>query len=143
MDRLKGVTSFDTSIQWSYTTSLQASVLRQIYRDTNTIRRCVDQIATTIAGLPFEVKVSHPFKKGVISALFEGVGPTGETFKEVLQACVVDMLVVNKGVILPVFTLGSQLKSFTARDAGTFAPVFRRDGAVSYTHLTLPTTERV
>jgi len=130
MDRLKGVTSFDTSIQWSYTTSLQASVLRQIYRDTNTIRRCVDQIATTIAGLPFEVKVSHPFKKEVISAIFEGVGPTGETFKEVLQACVVDMLVINKGVILPVFTLGSQLKSFTARDAGTFAPVFRKDGVL-------------
>ena len=128
-ERLVGETSITTGALASLVTSLSASQLRQIYRETNVVRRCVDHIASSVADLPREYDVKFGLKKNeVIDLIFVRETITGETFRDVLIALTVDLLVLNKGVLVPLKTFGGKLTGFTARDAATFSPVYEKDG---------------
>jgi len=124
-----GETSIFTSVTTGLTGFLSDRSLRSLYRETSSVRRCVDHIAESIANLPREYKVALRGKKDeIVKSLFERETVTGETFRDVLIAVSIDMLVLNKGVLVPLLTLGKQLTGFTARDAATFYPVYEKDG---------------
>ncbi|MCD6149064.1 hypothetical protein J7J18_06860 [bacterium] len=128
-ERLVGETSITAGTFASLVTSLSASQLRQIYKETNVVRRCVDHIASSVADLPREYDVKFGLKKSeVIDLIFVRETITGETFRDVLIALTVDLLVLNKGVLVPLKTFGGRLTGFTARDAATFSPVYEKDG---------------
>jgi len=128
-EKAVGEASISTSLALSLTSILSASELRQIYRETSIVRRCVEQIASAVADLPREYDVQLGLKKKeVVDLIFVRETVTGETFRDTLIALTVDILVLNRGVLVPLKTVGGRLTGFTARDAATFHPVYERDG---------------
>ena len=127
--RVPGAASFGTGELSIFTDRLSADTLRLYYRESSVIRDCVDKIALTIADVPFviETKVGDPNK--IKERLF-GKAPTGETFRDVLVAAITDLLVLDKCVILPVFTTGGALAGFVSRDAATFYPIRDESGVL-------------
>ena len=79
-----------------FTTSLDASSLRFLYKESSVVRDCVDSIAATIAGLPYQLIFPDKSKIPEIrKQVFESTAPTGETFYDVLVAAVSDLLAVS------------------------------------------------
>ena len=131
-EKAKGELSIPSILPYLLATGrIEASQLRRIYQETSVIHECVDEIARSILLLPRTFKTSLKGKQSEIEdLLFKRKYVTGETFSEVVKASIVDLLILNRGVILPLLTVGGKLSGFTARDASTFHPVYEKSGSL-------------
>lgn len=119
--------------------ALTTATLRDIYKKNSSIRWCVDTIATEVSSLPTAVVPNYSdatIKPRTLrhivetSHFFADPNANEESFLDLIKKVLVDILVLDRGVIEKVFALGGNLLELWARDGATFHPVVDQHGVL-------------
>lgn len=119
--------------------ALSTTTLRDIYKKNSSIRWCVDTIATEVSALPIAIvpnysdaTVKPRTLRHIVelSHFFNDPNANEEPFLELIKKVLVDILVIDRGVIEKVFALGGNLLELWARDGATFHPVVDLHGVL-------------
>jgi len=118
--------------------SQTTSVLRKCYKRSSTCRWCVDTIARETAHLPWAVVPNYQGKIKPrtlnhiieLTHFFNDPNVNEEAFSELIQQMLIDVLVIDRGIIEKVFNVGGSLSEMWARDGATFHPLRDVHGVV-------------
>jgi len=101
---------------------LSVETLRKIYKKSSTVRPCVDALVRTISNFQFRIfsvnGVSEQlFQK--VNRLFENPNLSNETFRQILQKLLLDLLVLDAAFLQKVRNLKGEICELYAIDAGS------------------------
>lgn len=110
--------------------ALSEDILRQCYIKNAAVRWCVDTIARETAFLPWAIVPNYlgPLKPRTLrhivecTQFFNNPNANEESFPELLQAVLNDMLVIDRGIVEKVFSVNGLLAEIWARNGATFHP---------------------
>jgi len=104
-------------------TTLNAHTLRQVYEKSSLIRYCVEAIVNQITSFDIEIEAATGASEDRAREIVEGYNVAGETFKDTLSQFLRDLLVLDAGVLVKVFSVDGVLRQLIVRDAATFIPI--------------------
>ena len=119
--------------------ALPTVTLRDIYKKNSSVRWCVDTVATEVSSLPIaivpnysEANIKPRTLRHIVELahFFADPNVNEESFLELIKKVLVDILVIDRGVIEKVFALGGNLLELWARDGATFHPVIDQHGVL-------------
>jgi len=105
--------------------TLSYSELRTTYLKSSSVRPCVDSIARQIASLPWTVKEKRggdPLHAAAVKEFFLDPNSNKESLRTILQKVLIDLLVIDSGIIEKAKSLSGNLLEIIARDGATFTP---------------------
>ena len=112
---------------------LTYSELREVYLKSSSVRPCVDAIGRYISSLPWVIKTKPG---GDIAHVEEVKGflldpnLNKESLRTLLAKLMVDLLVIDAGVIEKVRSRSGKLLEIYVRDGATFTPLYNKHGAL-------------
>jgi len=114
---------------------LNASLLRDLYSHSSSIRPAVDSIAREISTLPWRIikkdyKYHNPKELSDIKYFLNHPNLDNDTFTSVIARYLNDLLVVGKGTIEKVRNAYGDLKELMPRDATLYAPQINEYGFI-------------
>ncbi len=104
-------------------TNLTSTTLRQVYEKSSLVRYCVESIVNQIISFDIDVEASTGATEERAREIIEGYNVAGESFKDTLGQFLRDLLVLDAGVMIKVFSVDGVLRQLVVRDAATFIPV--------------------
>jgi hypothetical protein len=110
---------------------LSYSQLRDIYLQSATVRDCVDTISRQISTLPWVVRIrpgGDIVHRERLKEFFLDPNENKENIRTLLQKLIVDVLVIDSGVIEKVKSRSGNLLEIFVRDGSTFTPVYDEHG---------------
>lgn len=112
--------------------ALTPKTLRDIFKKNSSVNWCINTIATEVSSLPHAIVPNYSDAaikprtlRHIVEAshFFADPNANEESFLELIKKVLVDILVLDRGVIEKVFALGGNLLELWARDGATFHPV--------------------
>jgi len=109
--------------------SLTSIELRKVFRLSGSVRKCVTSISHVVSRTPIKV-LGDSVDKESVDDLFNSLNNEGDTFRDVINAYVVDLLTIGRGVIVAKRDLSGKVIGLYSRDSSTVFPKRERDGTI-------------
>lgn len=112
---------------------LSYSELRDVYLKSSSVRPCVDTIARYISSLPWIVRPKvggDPFHVAEVKDFLLDPNLNKESLRTILAKLMVDLLVVDAGVLEKVRSRSGKLLEIYVRDGATFTPIYDKHGSL-------------
>jgi len=110
---------------------LTYSELRTVYLQSSSVRPCVDAIVRVVSSLPWIVmpkKGGDPTHAVSVRNFLLDPNSNKESLRNILAKVIVDLLVIDAGVIEKVKSGNGDLLEIYARDGATFTPIHDKHG---------------
>ena len=112
---------------------LSYSELRDTYLQSSSVRPCVDSISRYISSLPWIVRPKvggDVFHVAEVKNFLMDPNSNKESLRTILAKLMVDLLIIDAGVIEKVRSRSGKLLEIYARDGSTFTPIYDKHGSL-------------
>ncbi len=134
---LKGLSSAYSEVWMAAEASpfgvLSYAELREVYLQSSSVRPCVDTLARYISSLPWSVlpkRGSDIVEAIAVMDFLKDPNSNKESLRTLLEKVLIDILVLDAGIIEKVYSRSGRILELYARDGATFTPEYEEHGVL-------------